>query len=96
MQSAAFVLLFLCLGLQVKGWLCCKLEALQRGLQQSALGQAFRDMDHVQLAAYCFAMLAEYVQEPWLAVLRDIYSVPTSGAVAVIIMLLALEVSAPC
>ena len=64
---------------QVKGWLCCKLEALQQGLKQSALGQAFQDMDDVQLAAYCIAMLAEYVQEPWLAALRDIYHVPASG-----------------
>ena len=30
-------------------------------------------------AAYCIAMLAEYVQESWLAELRDIYAVPTSG-----------------
>ena len=36
-------------------------------------------MDNVQLAAYCIAMLAEYVQESWLAELRDIYAVPTSG-----------------
>ena len=64
---------------QVKGWLCCKVEALKQGLKKSALGQAFQDMDDVQLAAYCIAMLAEYVQEPWLAELRDIYQVPTSG-----------------
>lgn len=38
-------------------------------------------MDNVQLAAYCIAMLAEYVQEPWLAELRDIYAVPTSGMI---------------
>ena len=36
-------------------------------------------MDNVQLAAYCIALLAEYVQESWLAELRDIYAVPTSG-----------------
>lgn len=43
------------------------------------MGQAFQDMDNVQLAAYCIALLAEYVQESWLAELRDIYAVPTSG-----------------
>ena len=53
--------------MQVTGWLCCKIEALKQGLKQSALGQAFQDMDDVQLAAYCIAMLAEYVQEPWPA-----------------------------
>ena len=36
-------------------------------------------MDSVQLAAYCIAMLAEYLQEQWLAELRDIYQVPSSG-----------------
>ena len=66
--------------MQVKGWLCCKVESLQTGLKQSALGQAFQDMDGVQLAAYCIAMLAEYVQEQWLAELRDIYQVPSSGS----------------
>ncbi|KAL3131878.1 hypothetical protein ABBQ38_007588 [Trebouxia sp. C0009 RCD-2024] len=64
---------------KVKGWLCCKVECLQTGLKQSALGQAFQDMDSVQLAAYCIAMLAEFVQEQWLAELRDIYHVPSSG-----------------
>jgi len=59
--------------------LCCKVDRLQQGLKESALGQAFQDMDNVQLAAYCIAMLAEYVQESWLAELRDIYAVPTSG-----------------
>ena len=67
------------LNVQVKAWLCCKVEKLQQGLRDSALGQAFQDMDGVQLAAYCIAMLAEYVQEPWLAELRAIYQVPTSG-----------------
>lgn len=52
---------------------------MQSGLKQSALGQAFQDMDSVQLAAYCIAMLAEYLQEQWLADLRDIYQVPSSG-----------------
>ena len=66
--------------IQVRGWLCCKVERLQSGLKQSALGQAFQDMDRVQLAAYCIAMLAEYLQEDWLADLRDIYQVPSSGA----------------
>lgn len=64
---------------KVKGWLCCKIDRLQQGLKDSALGQAFQDMDNVQLAAYCIALLAEYVQESWLAELRDIYAVPTSG-----------------
>ena len=36
-------------------------------------------MDSVQLAAYCIAMLAEYLQEQWLSELRDIYQVPSSG-----------------
>ena len=45
----------------------------------SALGEPFQDMDGVQLAAYCIAMLAEYVQECWLAELREAYHVPTSG-----------------
>ena len=65
--------------MQVRGWLCCKVKRLQDGLRQSALGQAFQDMDDVQLAAYCIALLAEYVQEPWLAEMREIYQVPTSG-----------------
>ena len=65
--------------MQVKAWLCCKVEHLKCGLRQSALGQAFQDMDDVQLAAYCIAMLAEYVQEHWLTELRNIYQVPNSG-----------------
>ena len=64
---------------QVKGWLCCKVERLQLGLKKSALGQAFQDMDAVQLAAYCIALLAEYVQDSWLAELRELYNVPSSG-----------------
>lgn len=65
--------------IQVKGWLCCKVERLQVGLNQSALGQAFQEMDSMQLAAYCIAMLAEYLPEQWLAELRDIFQVPSSG-----------------
>lgn len=65
--------------MQVKAWLCCKVEHLKGGLKQSGLGQAFQHMDDVQLAAYCIAMLAEYVQEHWLAELRNIYQVPNSG-----------------
>lgn len=64
---------------QVRGWLCCKVERLQVGLKQSALGQAFQEMDSMQLAAYCIAMLAEYLPEQWLAELRDIFQVPSSG-----------------
>lgn len=64
---------------QVRGWLCCKIERLQVGLKQSALAQAFQEMDSMQLAAYCIAMLAEYLPEQWLAELRDIFQVPSSG-----------------
>ena len=52
---------------------------MQSGLKQSALGQAFQDMDSVQLAAYCIAMLEEYLQDQWLAELRDVYQVPSSS-----------------
>ena len=52
------------------------------------MGQAFQDMDNVQLAAYCIAMLAEYVQESWLAELRDIYAVPTSGETSMLLFLI--------
>ena len=73
-------------AMQVKGWLCCKVDQLQQGLQSSPLGQAFQDMDKVQLAAYCIAMMAEYVQERWLTCLRDIYEVPGAGISSAVIV----------
>ncbi len=51
-------------------------------------------MDAVQLAAYCIAMFAEYVQEPWLAELRDIYNVPTSGTMQGSCMAVYVQLSA--
>lgn len=33
----------------------------------------------MQLAAYCIALLAEYLPEKWLAELRDVFQVPSPG-----------------
>ena len=64
---------------QVVAWLSCKIGKLQQALKESASGQAFQGMDAVQLAAYCIALLSEYLQEHWLEQLRDMYSVATQG-----------------
>lgn len=65
---------------QVQAWLCCKVSRLQQALKESSSGVAFQGMDELQLAAYCVAMLAEYVQEQWLTELREVHSVASQGA----------------
>lgn len=70
-QSIAYV--------QVVSWLCCKVKKLQQALKDSASGQAFQGMDDLQLAAYCIALLSEYVQDFWLAKLRELCNVTSQG-----------------